>query len=164
MADPWDEAASAITSKRQRDAEAAAETARLAKIKRDKKTAEARAAQQEMEAAIAAAVPQLIKFLAERGPAAQRLLAANGERALVMFGCDQDGGSYSSVFLDGTGLRHEIGWAGGYSSEVISNQPTTPQKAVEMFALYGSGFESPEKVRNLVRWLIAQIESRVPKD
>lgn len=164
MSDRWDKAASNIISKKQADQQAATEAARLKQIERKRKEAETQAAHNEMQKAIAEAVPKLAKFLAQRGASAQRLIAAYSDRAHIMFGCDQEGGYYSSHFLDGTGLRHENGTAGGYSSNPRENRAATPEEAIKAFAYYGEGRNDPKKVRNIVQWLTERIETYVPKD
>jgi hypothetical protein len=158
MSDPWDRAAQRITGQKaeRHRREAEAEQTRLRKEAEKRQAAEKSYA--EMQAAIAAAAPLLEAFLVERGAAAQRLLAACGERAHIMFGAQNEGGYYHSVFLHADGLREEMGTAGGYSATPQSNKPTTALAAVEAFARHGVGRGNPQQVRNIVDWLTRQID------
>lgn len=163
MTDPWDVAARRVEDEnaRRRSDEETARQSRLAAEAIEREAAER--AHQEMQAAIRDAVPALTNFLAERGEAAQRLLAACSDEAHVMFGCRTGGGGYHSVFLHSTGLRQEDGRTSYYRSVPRENRPATPQDAVLAFAREGRGKGNPDRVRNIVHWLVEQIDGYVPQ-
>lgn len=120
-------------------------------------------ANQLLEEAIAQATPSLAAFMNEHGDAAMRLLRARGNNAYVLFGVEQDGGLYSSVYLYEGGLGTENGCnelSVAYSKEPQKTPQTraaTPEQAVHFFAYYGFGRKDPEKVRTIVAWLTEEI-------
>lgn len=159
MTDPWIDAADTIMAMRAEKRRLEEETRRNQIATEAANAKAATTAYQEMKDAIAEAVPALTTFLAQRGAAAQRLLSACGDNALIMFGDEREGDFYSSVFLHGTGLRYENGMAGRYSSVPAVNRPATPKEGVEAFAYYGEGCDNPQKVRDIVGWLTAQVDA-----
>jgi hypothetical protein len=157
MTDPWDIAAQKITQQR-------AETARLQEMQRKEAQAEfatkraaADVTHREMQAATAEAVRQLTTFFSQRGAAALRLLAAHGKDAFVVFGAEREGGEYFSIYLDKNGLRREEGAGGDYGTRPFLIKAATLQEAVEAFAYHGPGVKNPQVVRNIVSWLVEQI-------
>lgn len=162
MTDPWEIDAQQLNAER-----TAAE--RLEQARRDEEAARFAAQQRAaaeaartMRAAIEYAVPRLLAFMTQRGAAAQRLLAESGERAHVLFGSNEGGGSYHSVYLDGNGLRQEIGRFGGYGGTPENKSAATVHDAVGYFAHYGAGKGKPEQVRNIVAWLTERIDAYRP--
>ena len=162
MTDPWDVGAGEITRRKARerqevtDKSTAAEEERLAEAAAIKEAEDK--AYQEMQAAKTEGVAALTKFMYERGEPAKRLLAAYSDRAHVMFGVKRGGGHYESVFLHGNGLRREVGGGGSYNTSPSSNEPATPEQAVDMFARHGEGRGNPELVRNIVSWLTEEVD------
>jgi hypothetical protein len=158
MTDPWDKAAARIgRARQQRDQERQdAERARRAMALAEQE--EQDRAHKIMLAAITEATPKLQAFLAKRGPAARRLLAAIGPHGHVLFGCDQGGGSYASIYLHGAGLRYEQGTASGYTSSPTARRSATAAEAVHFFAYHGAGRGNPERVQNIVSWLTAELD------
>lgn len=163
MNDPWYTAAGQIRDQRtqaeQQEAVARQQQAYEEAVRREAENA----AYQEMQAAIAEAVPQLTAFLNERGAAAQQLLAAYSDRVYISFGGYSEGGCYSNVYLSKDGLCHEVGVQAGYSSRPSRVEFASPQEAVEAFAREGVGHKNPERVRNIVSWLTERINGYMPK-
>lgn len=155
--DPWDVAAQRHAAQKQQ-AEIAARVAReQAAQEQSARQAAKQAAYQEMQAAMVAATADLVRFMAERGAAAMRLLAEKEQ--YVVFGCQEGGGGYSSVYIDGTGIGHEIGHRAGYGSKPSRNEPSTVSEAVRYFAYEGDGQGKPQVVRGIVAWLEQKIDS-----
>ena len=159
MTDPWITAAQRISSRRAKEQQQQEAAQRMDMQRQTAEASRAQAAQRAMREAIATAVTALTGFLAERGAAAQRLLAACGDNAYVTFGYVGGGGFYQAIYLGGQGLRCENSQGGDYNRRPTDNKPATPQQAVEFFARHGAGQNDPERVRNIVPWLTQQIES-----
>lgn len=163
MTDPWDVAANTLSARQ-------AAMKRIEQARRDEAAARLAARRQAaaeadraMRAAIEFAVPQLEALMAQRGTAAQRLLAASGEGAYILFGSARGGGKYCSVYLDQNGLRREVGTCGGLGSKPTDKRAATAREAIEAFAYRGAGKDKPELVRIIVTWLTDQVDAYAPR-
>ena len=153
--DEWDKAAQRIIASKQQQANKLAALRQPASTPKREQTS-----RQDMELAIQQAVPALQAFIDTRGPAAQRLLAACGERASIELGAFHQNGSYTLVCFNGTGLFYEHACPNGgpYSNkETRERRSATAQEAVEFFANHGIGKRSPHITRDIVAWLTGRI-------
>lgn len=164
MTDPWYIGAQQHRQQQEDQARQATEHKRLQDAELRTALLAAEATRQEMEQAIAAAVPLLTRFLHERGPAAQALLGAYSENGgYVVFGDDARGGDYFSVYLNKDGLRREVGIKSGYDCIPKTSRPASPKEAVEAFAYHGPGHHDPRQVHNIVDWLTERIDGHLPQ-
>lgn len=155
--DPWEIAAQRIAAQKQQAKVAAMADREKAKQEQVARQAAERATYQEMQAAVSAATTDLERFMVVRGAAAMHLLAAKEQ--YVVFGSREDGGGYSSVYIDGAGIGHEVGHRSGYGYEPSKNEPDTASEAVYYFAYFGEGKGKPQVVRGIVEWLERKIDN-----
>ena len=127
---------------------------------REERGAAGRAVPPEMEEAVTVAVPQLARFLEERGVAAQALLDAaspgSGPGSNILFGVE-GGDEFFRVYLDRDGLQYE----GVYRTR-LSQRSSSPREAVLAFAYSGPGINNPQRVRDIVGWLTERIDEYLP--
>jgi hypothetical protein len=160
MSDPWLSAADRIREERAAADRARTDEAEQRRLKLAQERADAERKRQEMEAAIAEAVPALERFLGERGAAAQAVMAARGEKSFITFGGYNEGGGYSNAFFYAHGLARESGRGGGYSPvETAGPKPISVEEAVRAYATDGAGSDRPDRVRNIVSWFEREINS-----
>lgn len=160
MTDPWVDAAKRIVREGLVEQQRMRAAALAEQQRQDDKRAAEQASREAMRAAIAAAVPALTRFFKERGRAAQTLLAACGDNAFVLFGYENGGGCYWSVYLNGQGLQHENGEGGDFNRHPTGKRQATPLEAVEAFAYHGAGRDNPNQVCDIVHWLTDSLDRR----
>jgi hypothetical protein len=157
VSDPWDDAARQKTAASQQAAKEKARKDARERKEQQEERARQEAAHAALEAAIDATVPLLERFMRERGGAAQRLLAASGDRRYIYIGGESEGGYYHSYYLSKDGLCYEVGRKAGYGSKPDRATQASVRDVIASYAREGRGDRDPAKVRKIVDWLTEEV-------